>query len=487
MNELIRMSAREIVGRLRRGEISPLDLIDACVNRIEQVDSLVNALPTLCVERARDHARRLMESGSTRTDAAWLGGLPIVVKDLNDVAGVRTTYGSPLYADNIPSCSDIMVERLENNGAVVIAKANAPEFGHGANTFNPVFGTTLNPWNTELTSGGSSGGSAVALATGQAWLATGSDFGCSLRTPAAFCSVVGLRPSPGRIARNRTRLPFDNLWVQGPMARSVADLALMLDAMVGNHPRDPISFPHDGCSFLDGVERPVPPKRIAFSLDLGGLVPIERKVESALRLAIKKLESAGFEVEEACPDLRDASEIFDVLRANQFVGDLGDIIEANKDSVRIDLRHNFERGLNLTIRQLAAAEIMRGTLYDRAASFFDDYDLLLTPATIVAPFDAEIRAIKEVNGHHFSNYYDWYRIAFAITLTSLPALSLPCGFTDDNLPVGMQIVGRPRGEGPLLSAASLFETVFDVATRVPIDPIVSPMRSVVTAEDRCVS
>lgn len=473
MNELVRMNARAVVAGLERGDFTPLEVLDAAVERIEEVDHLVNALPTRCFDRARAHARRISNGNGRRNDPSWLGGLPIVVKELNDLAGVRTTYGSPLFADHVPDASDVMLEKLEENGAVIVAKANAPEFGHGANTFNPVFGTTFNPWDTKLTCGGSSGGSAVALATGQAWLATGSDFGCSLRTPAAFCSVVGLRPSPGRVARNRTRLPYDNLWVQGPMARNVGDLAMMLDAMVGQHARDPISFPHDGVSFRASADEQKKPKRIAFSVDLGGIVPIEKRVADAFRHAVVQLERAGFAVEEACPDFKDAGEIFDVLRANQFVGDLGTILESNREKVRPDVYANYEKGLGLNARQLADAERKRGLLFERASIFFDKFDLLLTPATIVAPFPAETRAINEVNGHRFSNYYEWYRIAFAISLTSLPALSLPCGFTSEGLPIGMQIVGRHRGEAALLSMASAFESVFNVASQVPINPRVS--------------
>ena len=218
MSELLHMSARAVQGMLQTREISPLDLIDAAEARIAATDADLNALPTLCFDRARDHASRIMEEGVPETPPrGWLGGIPLAVKDLNDVAGVRTTYGSPLFADHVPDGSDVMVETLERNGGIVVAKANTPELGHGANTFNEVFGKTLNPWNTAMTCGGSSGGSAVAVASGQTWLATGSDLGCSLRTPAAFCSVVGMRPSPGRIARSRTRLPYDNLWVQGPI------------------------------------------------------------------------------------------------------------------------------------------------------------------------------------------------------------------------------------------------------------------------------
>jgi amidase len=468
---LVRLTAREAVDLLRRREVSPLDLIDAALARIEATDGQLNALPTLCAERARDHARKITEGDRAVSEPPpWLGGLPLVVKDLNDVAGVRTTYGSPLFAEHVPGHSDIMVETLESNGGIVIAKSNTPEFGHGANTFNEVFGETRNPWNTAMTCGGSSGGSAVAVAAGQAWLATGSDLGCSLRTPAAFCSIVGLRPSPGRVARAPSRLPFDTLWVQGPMARTVGDVALMLDAMAGDHPLDPISLARPSHPFLAAVENPKPPKRMAWTPDLGGITPVDREVAEVAAAAAARFADLGASVEEACPDLSDAREIFHVLRANQFVGDLAPIIEDNRDKVRPEVVWNLEQGFKLTAEKLARAERGRGALFARTAKFFETYDLLLSPATVVAPFDVSIRAIDEVDGHTFENYFDWYTISYAITATSLPALSLPCGFTSQGLPVGLQVVGPPRGEASLLAAAHLLEGILGIAGRLPVDP-----------------
>ena len=472
MTDLINLSAYAAVDLLRRRELSPLEMIDAAISRIEATDGFLNALPTLCIDRARDHAKRIAgdQKSAVEQNPSWLGGLPIVIKDLNDVAGVKTTYGSPLFANHIPERSDIMVETLEANGAIVIGKTNTPEFGHGANTFNKVFGKTRNPWNTEMTCGGSSGGSAVALAAGQAWLATGSDLGCSLRTPAAFCSVVGLRPSPGRVARGPTRLPFDNLWVQGPMARSVADTALMLDAMVGAHPGDPISLPAPDKSFVHSVQNPASPKKIAYSANLNGLTPVEREVTDICSAAVQRFAELGAVVEEACPDLADAREIFQVLRANHFVGDLAPIIESNRDKVRPEVVWNLEEGYKFTIEKLAETERARGRLYERIAEFFKVYDFLVTPATVVPPFDVNIHAVDEVAGHKFENYFDWYTIAYAITVTSLPALSLPCGFTESGLPIGLQVVGPPRGEAALLEASTLFEEIISIVGQLPIDP-----------------
>lgn len=471
MNELFRLTARAVADYLRKGEVSPLELVEAAADRIAQTDGAVNALPTLCIERARDRARRIMQSRATPTaESAWLGGLPIAVKDLNDVAGVRTTYGSPIFRDHVPQISDVMVETLERNGGIVIAKSNTPEFGHGANTFNEVFGKTANPWNTAMTCGGSSGGSAVALAVGQCWLATGSDFGCSLRTPAAFCAVVGLRPSPGRVARAPTRLPYDNLWVQGPMARNVGDVALMLDAMVGQHVADPISLPPPTTPFAKAVAEPKVPKRVAYSPDLGGLVPVTGEVKQICAAAALRFADLGATVEESCPDLSDARAIFHVLRAQQFVGELAPIVEAHREQVKPEVIWNLEQGFKLSARELAEAERARGRLYARAVEFFETYDLLLSPATSVAPFDINIRAIDSVEGHKFGNYFDWYTIAYAITLTSLPAMSIPCGFTAAGLPVGLQLVGPPRGEAPLLGAGAVLEDALAIAPQLPISP-----------------
>lgn len=472
MIELFRLTAREVVRLLRSGEVSPVDLVQASLARIESTDGALNAVPTRCAERALAHARRL-EGAKPREgrEHAWLGGLPIAVKDLNDVEGVRTTYGSTLFADHVPDGSDAMVETLEANGAIVVGKTNTPEFGHGANTFNEVFGKTRNPWNTAMTCGGSSGGSAVAVATGQTWLATGSDLGCSLRTPAAFCSVVGLRPSPGRVARSRGRLAYDNLWVQGPMARNVGDVALMLDAMAGHHPADPISIPIPCEPFVDAMERPVAPRRVAYSRDLDGLTPVAREVAEICAASMARFSEIGATVEEACPDLHDARAIFKVLRANQFVGDLAPIVDANRERVRKEVVWNMDLGKKMTAGDIADAERRRGQLYQRAAAFFEDYDFLVTPAAIVAPFDVDIRALDEVEGVKLDNYYEWYSIAYAITLTSLPAISLPCGFTKGGLPVGLQIVGPPRGEARLLGVARMMEQVFGIAARLPIDPM----------------
>src|SRR5271166_19158 len=278
-DELVRLTATEAVARLRRREISPLDLIEAAAARIAAVEPAVNALPTLCLDRARDHAKRLMSGQGCEAEgeAGWLAGLPVAIKDLTDVAGVRTTYGSPIFRDHVPARSHPVVERIERKGGIVIAKSNTPEFGAGGSTFNEVFGRTCNPWNTSLTCGGSTGGGAVALATGEVWLAHGTDHGGSLRRPGTYCSVVGLRPSPGRVTRGTVNNLFSPLSVQGPMARNVPDLALFLDTMVGLCPHDPLTFDAPAVSFAQAVAAAKPPRRIAYTSDYGGRITIDQE------------------------------------------------------------------------------------------------------------------------------------------------------------------------------------------------------------------
>src|SRR6266581_2050662 len=414
---LVRATACAIIDKLNSGEVTPLDLLDVLEKRIAEVDARVNALPTLCFDRARSHAKALMKKPAG--ERGLLAGLPVPIKDLTAVAGVLTTQGSPIYRDNIPARSDVLVEHLENNGGVIYAKSNTPEFGAGANTFNEVFGPTRNPWDTSRSAAGSSGGAAVALAPATAWLAHGSDMGGSLRNPASFCGVVGMRPSIGRVARSPAFKIDRNLTVHGPMARNVEDLALLLDAMSGEHPADPLSLPALPASFLSAARSGKGPKRIAYSPDLG-ITPVDPEVAAITRKAAARFAEAGAIVEEAHPDLREAHECFHVLRAFDFA--------------------------------LSKA------------------DLLLTPATIVAPFPVENRYVAECAGKKFDNYVEWLGIVYAITLACCPALSLPCGFTASGLPIGLQMVAPPRGEARLLAGAKVLEDILGMRGSTPIEP-----------------
>jgi amidase len=464
---LVRETACSIVDKLNSGEVTPLDLLDALEKRIADVDDKVNALPTLCFDRARNHAKALMERPVA--ERGLLRGLPVPIKDLTNVAGVRTTQGSPIYKDNVPARSDLMVEHIENNGGVIYAKSNTPEFGAGANTFNEVFGATRNPWDTSKSAAGSSGGAAVALATGMAWLAHGSDMGGSLRNPASFCGIVGMRPSIGRVAHTPAAAIDRNLGVQGPMARNVEDLALLLDAMSGEHPADPLSLPLLPTSFLSSVRSGSKPKRIAYSPDLG-ITPVDPEVIALTRKAAQRFAEAGAIVEEAHPDLREAHECFHVLRAFDFAISKASLLRDKRDQLKPEVIWNIEEGLKLTVEQLERAEAQRVAMTARTLDFFKTYDLLLAPATIVPPFPIENRYVAECAGKKFDNYVEWLGIVYAITLVCCPALSMPCGFTASGLPVGLQVVAAPRGEAQLLAGAKVLEDILGLRSSTPIDP-----------------
>ena len=466
MTDLIRMTATAIVDGLKRGDISPLDCLDALERRVGEVDAMVNALPTRCFERARSAARKLMEK--PLAERGLLAGLPIPIKDLTDVAGVRSTQGSPIYKDRIAPASDLLVTHLEANGGVIYAMSNTPEFGAGANTFNEVFGRTLNPWNTSRSAAGSSGGAAVALATGMAWVAHGSDLGGSLRNPASFCGVVGMRPSPGRVAATPGAKIDSTLGVEGPMARNVEDLALLFDAMVGEEPGDPLSLPSDGTSYLKAARSGWRPRRVAISRDLG-LPPVDRQVAEIVMRAARKLEAEGVIVEEAHPDLREARDCAQTLRALSYASKRP-LLEAHRELLKPEVIWNIEKGLALTGADIARAEAQRGVLFNRMRAFFETYDLLLCPTTIVAPFPVEQRYVAECDGVKFETYIDWLTIVSAITLTCSPAISIPCGFTRENLPVGLQIVAPGRGEAKLLAGARFIEHVLGLGAITPIEP-----------------
>jgi len=468
---LVQATACAIVDKLNSGEITPLDLLDVLERRIAEVDGQVNALPTLCFDRARSHAKELMKKPVG--ERGLLAGMPLPIKDLTNVEGVKTTQGSPIFKDNIAARSDILVEHLETNGGVIYAKSNTPEFGAGANTFNEVFGATRNPWDVSRSAAGSSGGAAVALATGMAWLAHGSDMGGSLRNPASFCGVAGMRPSIGRVARSPAFKIDRNLTVQGPMARNVEDLALLLDAMSGEHPADPLSLPALPASFLSAARSGKGPKRIAYSPDLG-ITPVDPEVAAITRKAAARFAEAGAVVEEAHPDLREAHECFHVLRAFDFALSKAALLRSKRDLLKPEVIWNIAEGLKLTVEQLERAEAQRVAMTARTLEFFETYDLLLTPATIVAPFPVENRYVAECAGKKFDNYVEWLGIVYAITLVCCPALSLPCGLTPSGLPVGLQMVAPPRGEAHLLAGARLLEDVLGVRGTTPIDPRPAP-------------
>jgi amidase len=471
MDQLIRLTAGEAVAKLKAGEITPLELIDAAERRIAAVEPAINALPTLCLDRARDRARRLMagRDREAENEPGWLAGLPVAIKDLADVAGVRTTYGSPIFKDHVPAVSHPLVERIERKGGIVIAKSNTPEFGAGGSTFNEVFGRTCNPWNTSLTPAGSTGGGAAALAAGEVWLAHGSDHGGSLRRPATYCSVVGLRPSPGRVTRGTVNNLFSPLSVEGPMARTAADVALFLDAMAGFDPRDPLTFDAPARSFSDAVARPVAPKRVAYAATIAGS-PVDRETRDLTRAAMRHFESLGAAVDEIGIDVAGLEETFMALRSAVFVVSRELQIAQHGDLIKPDIVWNTEIGLKQSGSELAAAERARADLYRMFAKLFETYDLIVTPGANTPAFDVNLRMPRRIDGVELEHYMAASTLTAAITMTASPALSLPSGFDRYGRPVGLQLVGRPRGEAALLAAAALYEAESGMAEQVPIDP-----------------
>ena len=474
MNELIARSATEIVHLLRERAISPVDVVKASAERIQQVDETINAMPTLCIEQAIEKAEALERQNPMGQPhvPTWLGGLPISVKDLTETAGVRTTFGSPIYRDYVPAKSDIMVKQLEFRGAIVMGKSNTPEFGAGASTFNEVFGITRNPWDTSKSVAGSSGGACASVATGEVWLATGSDLGGSLRTPASFNSVVGLRPSPGRVPMNRTFEPFGTQYVQGPIARSCQDAALFLDAMAGFHPSDPLSYPAPKKHYMSYIDNPVKPRRIGYSRDLG-ITVIDPEVDRICKDAVEKFEKIGVPIDEACSDFSGSIESFDVLRGASFVTNLIGEYEKHEPLLKPEVVWNIEKGLQRTADDIGRAQRTQARIFNSLMKFFDRFDLLICPCAIVPPFEADQRFVEFLGNHTFDTYYEWIAITFALTLTGCPVLAVPAGFTVEGLPVGLQIVGPPKAEGLVLSAGHLLEQLTEIPKLLPIDPNVT--------------
>lgn len=462
--DLCRFSACDIVDMLHRKDVSPAELVQASAARINQTSPAINAMVTLCEPRALSAASRADTSSP-------LAGLPIGIKDLTPVEGVRTTFGTQGFSDFIPTASAPIVTRLEDRGAVVMGKTNTPEMGAGANTFNTVFGTTRNPWDTRMNAGGSSGGAAAGLATGEAWLSQGSDLGGSLRTPASFCGIVGLRPSPGVAGGGLETQGFDVMPVDGPMARSVEDCALMLDAMSGFDPVWPISYPAPTQSYLKTCQAEAGTIRIAFSPDLGGMAPITSEISGILSNAMSKIATPSLDVVCESPTVPTVESCFRTLRAFGFWTSARNTPKEITRHYKPTLQQNIAEGRALEMDQVAKAMLQRSQLYDTMRQFLTRFDVLACPVNGIAPLPVEIEYPTEVNGTPCKDYLDWLRFAMLATVCGLPALSLPAGFTDKGMPIGIQLIGRPRGEGRLLQVARMMEQSLALPSS-PIDPIV---------------
>jgi len=469
--ELCLLSAREAVRLLRLGEVTPRELLEAAWARMAEVEREVNATVIRQDDRARAALAALPDRAARRSgDRGWLAGLPVGIKDLINVAGMPATYGSPALAEFVPQESDPLIERLEERGAIISGKSNTPEFGAGGNTFNAVFGATRNPWCTSRNAGGSSGGAAVSLATGEVWLSHGSDLAGSLRTPAAFCGVVGLRPSPGRCGGAPADTAFAWEAVQGPMARDIRDTALFLDAMTGYDPRQPISIEEPAIGFQEALDRAPGPIRIAFSEDQNGFAPVEAEIRTVLRAAMEQIAGEGLIVDEACPDLPGLHDTYTTLRGLHYGAVNARLPDEVKAHFKRTLAENTGFALTLTAERIFDASRQRTALYQAMRVFLEGYDVLAIPVTGIAPGPVEEEYPTLVDGVPLSDYIDWLRFSFLATTTTLPALSMPAGFTPGGMPVGLQLIGPPRGEARLLQVALALEERLALGCR-PIDPM----------------
>jgi amidase len=466
-DDLCTRPATELAAMLRTREISARELLDAHLERIDRLNPAVNAVVTLDAEGARASADAADAALAAGEDVGPLHGLPVAHKDTHATGGMRTTWGSPLHADTVPLRDELVVARLAAAGAIRVGKTNVPEFAAGSHTFNPLFGATHNPYRHGLSAGGSSGGAAAALAAGFVPLAEGSDMGGSLRNPAAFCNVVGLRPTPGRVPTWPAAMAWSQLSVQGPMGRTVADVALQLSVLAGPDPRVPISLSDDPAAFAAPLPDRLDGLRVAWTSDLGGRVTVDPAITAVLAPSVAVFESLGASVEEACPNLDGADEVFGTLRAWLFDATFTDLARRHPDKVKESIRWNAEMGAKLTGSDLARAEQLHTKLHERMVAFFDRYDVLVAPTTQVLPFPVEIEYPTEIAGVSQDNYLEWMRSCTVISATGCPALSVPGGFTDDGLPVGLQIIGPARADRRVLEVGHAFETATQFGRRRP--------------------
>jgi len=444
------LSATELRHLLLSRDLSPVEVVETALARIEEVNGTINAIVTLN-ERALDDARTLELRG--RQNAGLLYGLPVGIKDVTPVAGLRTTYGSKLYSDNVPKEDALIVRRLRDAGAVIIGKTNTPEFAAGGNTFNEVFGRTRNPWNLERSAGGSTGGGAAALATGMIALAEGTDLGGSLRIPASFCGVVGLRPSPGLVPTYPSDYVWDTLQVTGPMARTAEDVALMLQAVCGPSPLSPLAQPWRGRDFVGAVEAGTRRgMRVAYCADVAG-IGIDEGIEAVCRESVFGLKEAGVHVEEVYLDLSVGRPAFLALRGLWFVTHMYPRLD-KVDQCGVNVVNNVRAGLELTAKDLAEAEHVRGQIWHRLRRLLERYDNLVTPCMAVPPFPVERNYPETIAGEAMQTYVDWIAPTFVLSLAGLPVASVPCGIDAEGLPVGLQVVGPPQGEETVLALAS---------------------------------
>jgi amidase len=464
--ELCYTGAKKLARMIRARKVSATEVMRAFIARIEEVNPAVNAIVTFLPEQALAKAKALDRK---RAAAGPLAGLPIAHKDIVPTSGVRTTFGSPIYRDHVPTEDHVIVERLRSAGAILLGKTNTPEFAAGAQTFNPIFGATRNPYDLSKTCGGSSGGAAAAVASGMLPFADGSDLGSSLRNPGSFCNVVGFRPTPGRVPNWPFPNAWDTLWSIGPIARTAEDAALLLSAMAGPDARVPTSHGEAGSTFARPLARDFRKVRVAWTRGLGAF-PVDARVTRALEPARAVLESLGCIVEEAAPDLSDADEAFQVQRAIGFVEAYGELLKTQRALMKDTVVWNIEQGLALDAARVANANVLRSKVFQAMRGFLERYEFLVLPTVQVPPFPVDQPYVTEINGVKLANYMEWMKSCYLITATSHPAISVPAGFTDDGLPVGLQIVGRYRDDFGVLQLAHAFEGATGVWKRRPSLP-----------------
>jgi Asp-tRNA(Asn)/Glu-tRNA(Gln) amidotransferase A subunit family amidase len=476
--ELLALSSVEMRRRIGTKEISPVELLEACLQQIKAINPAVNAVTAMCVERARKEAKAAETAVRRGEDLPLLHGLPTGIKDLEETKDLLTTYGSPLYRDYVPAYDNVMVGRVRAAGAVVVGKTNVPEFGAGSNSRNPVWGATGNPFNPTLNAGGSSGGSAAALATDMLPVCTGSDTGGSLRNPAAFCGIVGFRPTPGLVPNERRAHGWTNLSVQGPMARTVPDVCLLLSTMVGDDARDPLATTVHGRAVRRAEDFAVPARidlsrlRVALTPDFG-FAPTERHIQEVFAEKTGLFSQVFARAKDTSPDCGGADEAFEVLRSIGFLGDRLDMVRTRPQDVGPNVRANVEEGLRYSAADVARAHSLQTALYRRWQAFFQDWDVILSPAITISPRPWRELYPAEIDGKPTRTYFHWLALAYAVTLPGHPAVSLPVGLDRHGMPFGLQIVGPRGGDAFVLAVAAELEALLagDARTARPTPDI----------------
>jgi len=459
--DLCYMPAHVIADLVKTKKISPTEVVKTFLARIEKINLSINAYCTVAEEPALKAAVKLEEQMKADLPPGPLAGVPVSIKDVTLTKGIRTTFGSLLYKDYVPEVDSLVVERLKAAGAIILGKTNTPEFAAGGSTYNDLFGPTRTPWNTEYNSGGSSGGSAAAVSAGLCALAEGNDLGGSLRIPASFCGIVGMRPSPGRIPFYPNDLYWDTLSLEGPMARNVDDLALMFDVMAGPDRRSPVALMPQEASFFESVKQS-PGRKCSFKVawsDNLNLTPVDHEVLKIAKRSIKTFEQLGCTVTEDCPDFSGLQETAAVLRGVRYAALYQDKIENPEflKHVNPNIIGNARQGLALTAAAIAKADQHRSRLWQQMLGFFERYDMIAVPTVPIKPFPADTAYPTSINGIEMKSYIDWIMLTYAFSVTGLPAISIPCGWTKEGLPVGLQLAGKPGGERELLIAAACFE------------------------------